>query len=130
MFRTTLLTVIIAATMCVLVPAAPAHAGEAKTVGHLRDHCTKVDLAIKRRANLDETFGAGECLGRIRGFVAGVRVFAGNDAPLCLPAALTARQAFNAFMSWAQNNPQRFDEPWARGVAAALEQAYPCTPKK
>ena len=127
--RTTLLVATIAAAMSFLVHPAPAPAGEAKTVGHLRDHCTKVDLALKRRANLDETFGAGECLGRIRGFVAGVRAFAGNDAPLCLPATLTTRQAFATFMSWAQNNPQRFDAPWARGVAAALKQAYPCTPK-
>lgn len=129
MCRTTLLIATITATMSFLVHPAPATAGEARTIGHLRDHCTKVDLALKRRGNLDETYGAGECLGRIAGFVAGVRVFADNDAPLCLPATLTTRQAFGAFMSWAQANPQRFDEPWPRGVAAALKQAYPCTPK-
>ena len=113
-----------------LIAVGGADAGDARTVGHLRDHCSKAGLVATRTGNLDETYAAGECLGRIQGFVSGIRAFAGNDARICLPANLSAKRGLAVFMTWAKANPQQWDRPWARGVAAALAQAFPCTPKK
>lgn len=122
--------VAIVAIVAIIAVSGGAQAGDAKTVGHLRDHCSKAGVVLKRKGNLDETYAVGECLGRIEGFVAGLRAFAGKGAPLCLPAGLSAEQGRAVFMKWAKANPQQWDRPWARGIAAALAEAYPCRPKR
>lgn len=98
----------------------------------LLDAQVNADGTLTVRTDTDtDQFDAGQCSGALD-TIGVLLALVDNGKPVlgvCQPLKHSLIQWVNIFTDYAKRHPKRYQEPFAFVMLAALQEAYPCTPK-
>jgi hypothetical protein len=110
--------------LTVVLMAAPAKGNNnlpAGSVGDMLDNCESLSAISPTHATLP----MGLCLGFTNAVLQGLRLRAGDNAGICLPATFTGLDTVNVFVSWGKGRSQSLQDA-TLGILDALREKFPC----
>ena len=124
--------------------AMPSLAEDKGTVQQMLIACQSYSKMLRKApANRDDYYNFGLCVGRMEGFGAGVlHVAAHPKYPgradksvkeivtfygVCPSPGVDMKQQIAVFVKWAENNPEKWNRPFAYGIYTSWSEAWPCS---
>jgi hypothetical protein len=122
---------LLAAILVFMLPAVPASAEY--TIGQVLTYCLALERATPTSGgralyrDVRDVKNAATCLGYIGGVIAGVvYVDPPNYQHFCIPEGVTENQLVAVYLKFARAHPEWHDTTAARGIIAAMQEAFPC----